>query len=356
MTARSLITLMRTDLGFKPDGLYFVGVGLTPPPVDAGERFRLQREVLEAIRSTTGVEAAAAADVLPILRMAGNLFVRGERDAFTWRVTDRFFETMGMPVLAGRVFTEAEVARGASVSVLSERGLVLVWPGASPGEAVGRVLHLEGLAPAEVIGVVGDVRGTPAEAPDASQYLPLTVEGFRNMRFIARTADGGPLPADELRQRVMAFATPGPVGSSPVSAGVTGSLRDQRFRAILFGAFAGTALLLAVVGLYAVTAFEVRQRQSEMGIRLALGATPAHIRHAVLRLAVWPVALGSAIGLLIAWWAGAFLQSFLHQVDARDPATLMLGAGLLVLVAIVAAWLPAREASRVDPATVLRSE
>jgi hypothetical protein len=284
---------------------------------------------------------AAAADVLPILGATGNLFVKGEPNAFTWRISDAFFETMGMHLLAGRSFTTDEVRTGARVAVLGEAGLRLVWPGISAAGAIGRILNLEGLPSAQVVGVVGDIRGDPAATPHQSLYLPLTAEKFRGMRFIARTA---------------AFATPQHVGASPVSGRLRKSLADQRFRATLFGVFAAAALLLAGVGLYAVTAFEVRQRRIEIGIRLALGATRHRLLAHILRDAVWPVVVGSAAGLVVAWWAGRFLQSFLHQIDARGPATLLTVGAVLIATAIVAAWIPARRASRVDPASVLRAD
>ena len=356
LTARSLVGLMKTDVGFEPEGLHFVSVFLDPMPRDAGARFKLQHDVLAAIRQTKDVRLAAAADVLPIQGSNGNLFVKGVRGSFTWRVSDAFFETMGMRLRAGRSFTSDEVRTGARVAVLGESGLRLVWPGVPAHEAIGRVLSLAGLAPVQIVGVVADVRSEPAATPYASLYLPLTAEGFRGMRFIARTAPGVSVPAEDLRARITAFASPLHVGAGPVSGRLSRSLTDQRFRATLFGGFAAASLLLAGVGLYAVTAFEVRQRRLEIGIRLALGATRQRVLTHILRDAVWPVVVGTVAGLVVAWWAGRFLQSFLHQIDARGPGTLLTVGAVLVVTAVVAAWVPARRASRVDPATVLRAD
>ena len=356
LTARSFLGLMRTDVGFDPEGLHFVSAFIEPRPQETGALFKQQSDVLDAIRQAKDVRMAAAADVLPIQGATGNLFVKGEPNAFTWRISDAFFETMGMHLLAGRSFTTDEVRTGARVAVLGEAGLRLVWPGISAAGAIGRILNLEGLPSAQVVGVVGDIRGDPAATPHQSLYLPLTAEKFRGMRFIARTATGVAVPAEDLRARIAAFATPQHVGASPVSGRLRKSLADQRFRATLFGVFAAAALLLAGVGLYAVTAFEVRQRRIEIGIRLALGATRHRLLAHILRDAVWPVVVGSAAGLVVAWWAGRFLQSFLHQIDARGPATLLTVGAVLIATAIVAAWIPARRASRVDPATVLRAD
>jgi hypothetical protein len=356
LTARSLMGLMRTDVGFEPAGLHFVSAFVDPLPKDTAARFKLHQDILGALRRTKDVRTAAAADVLPIQGAAGNLFVDGAPGAFTWRVSDAFFETMGMRLLAGRSFTADEVRTGARVAVLGESGLRLVWPGVPAPDAIGRVLNLEGLTPAQVVGVVADIRGEPAATPLSSLYLPLTADQFRGMRFIARTVPGTSVPVEDLRASISAFASPQHVAASPVSVRLQRSLADQRFRATLFGVFAAAALLLAGVGLYAVTAFEVRQRRLEIGIRLALGATRPRVLGHILRDAVWPVAVGSAAGLVVAWWAGRFLQSFLHEIDARAPGTLLVVGAVLVGTAVVAAWIPARRASRVDPATVLRAD
>ena len=356
LTTRSLIGLMNTDVGFEPAGLHFVSAFVDPMPKDLDARFRMQQNVLKAIRETKDVRSAAAADVLPISGARGSLFVKGVLNSLTWRVSDGFFETMGMQLLSGRPFTLDEVRTGARVGVLGESGLRLVWPGVSAPEALGRTLSLDGLPSVQVVGVVEDVRSQPAVAPHASLYLPLTVEQFRGMAFIARTLPGMSLPVEDLRTRIASFAKPLHIAASPAGNRLQRSLSDPRFRATLFGAFAAVALLLAGVGLYAVTAFEVRQRRVEIGIRLALGATQHRVLVSVLRDALGPVILGSAAGLVVAWWAGRFLQSFLHQIDARGPVTLLAVSGVLLSTAIVAAWTPARRASRVDPATVLRAD
>ena len=176
------------------------------------------------------------------------------------------------------------------------------------------------------------------------------------MRFIARSAPGVSVSAEDLRTKVSEVGKVVQVAAGPVGERLRRSLGDQRFRATLFGAFAIAALLLAGVGLYAVTAFEVRQRRGEIGIRLALGATRGRVLASVLRDALWPVTVGSAAGLAVAWWAGRFLQAFLHQIDARGPGTLLAVGAVLVVTTVIAAWIPARRASRVDPATVLRAD
>jgi ABC-type antimicrobial peptide transport system permease subunit len=134
------------------------------------------------------------------------------------------------------------------------------------------------------------------------------------------------------------------------------SLKDPRFRAVLLGAFAVCALLLAAAGLYALAAFEVSLRRYEMGVRLTLGASAREIQRLVVFEALRPVVVGAAIGAVVAVWAGKFLQSFLYKVDAHDPWTMGLVALVLIMTAVAAAWMPARRAARTDPAVVLRAQ
>jgi ABC-type antimicrobial peptide transport system permease subunit len=209
----------------------------------------------------------------------------------------------------------------------------------------------------QVIGIVSDVRGGFAQTPYPSIYLPITAERFRFMMYVARVAPGGAPAVPELRARLRQIgADPASPSTTEIAKRLSGSLVDQEFRTALFGAFGVVALLLAAVGLYAVASFDVSQRRREMGVRLTLGAAPRDIQRQVVIEALRPVAVGVGVGLLAAWWAGQFLQSFLHDVDARDPWTLCLVAAALLVTAAAAAWLPARRAARTDPAVVLRAQ
>ena len=359
MTARSLIGLLRTDLGFEPAGLHYVRMSFPPPP-DKDSAVQLHRYLgaLDAIRRLEGVHAAAAADILPIIGAAPMTgFGTRDRRGARWQVTAGFFETMGMQLLAGRTFGNGDLHDGANVVVLSESGATLLWPGRSPASGVGQLVALPDEPPRHVIGVVSDVRGSYAGEPRPSLYLPVTPTGFRFLMFAVRTAPNGSLPVAGLRSQAQVLgADPSGVISNPIATRLASGVLNEKFRTVLFGTFGVIALLLAAVGLYAIASFEVSRRRSEMGVRLTLGALPADVRRLMLVSAVQPVAAGHAIGLVAAWWAGAFLQEFLHQVDARDPWTLAGVAVVLTITAILAAWLPAHRASRIDPAQVLRSQ
>jgi ABC-type antimicrobial peptide transport system permease subunit len=140
-----------------------------------------------------------------------------------------------------------------------------------------------------------------------------------------------------------------------VGSGLRPYYQRPRFQAVLFGIVAVIAVLLAAVGLYAVTAFDVARRRHEIGVRVSLGASQRDIQRLVLRTAVRPVAIGAAVGLLAAWWAGRYLQAFVFEVNARDPLTYAVVVGLLIATGIIAAWGPARRAARTDPTTALRA-
>jgi hypothetical protein len=271
-------------------------------------------------------------------------------------VTSEYFETMGIPLVAGRGIVPGDSIAAGSVAVLNEMGLSRVWPGVSPSDALGRVLQIERLPTSVIVGVVGNVRGSPASNVEAVLYLPLSAERFRRLIIAVRTAPEASVPLRDIESRLAAAGLPMKVTASPVVARMAESLRDQRFRAQLFAAFGLVALTLACVGLYAVTAFDARTRRAEMGVRLALGATPRALRRLVLTRALVPTVTGAAAGLVAAWWAGSYLQAFLHQVDARDLGPLSVVGAVLIGAAALAALLPARRASRVDPATVLRAD
>jgi len=356
MTARSLVGLLRTDLGFTPVGLHTLALQPATVVTERAERYRFQMRVLRELQDMPGLESAAAADSFPFEGSREGPFLPGQRDSQSSRVTSEYFETMGIPLLAGRGFVPDDSIAAGSVAVLNQLGLSRVWPGVSPSDALGRVLQIERLPTSVIVGVVGNVRGSPASNVEALLYLPLSAERFRRLIIAVRTAPEASVPLRDIESRLAAAGLPMQVTASPVVARMAESLRDQRFRAQLFGAFGIVALTLACVGLYAVTAFDARTRRAEMGVRLALGATPGALRRLVLTRALVPTITGAAAGLVAAWWAGTYLQAFLHHVNARDLGPLAVVGAVLISASALAALIPARRASRVDPATVLRAD
>jgi putative ABC transport system permease protein len=357
LTVRSFATLSLTDLGFEPDHLHSVLAG-SPGGSDPGERFQQSQLALQAVSSSPGVIAAAAVDINPLSgAMGSSLLGPGLTGAFRWRVTSTFFTAMQMRQVAGRPLSAAEVATDAAVGVLSESGLRLVRPDLPAGDAIGRILRFPGERDLEIVGVVGDVRASHADPPIPSLYLPLTARDFRRAELVVRFAPGAAPSLSDLRLRLQRAGVPvTTISMSDVSQGLRRRLTDQRFRALLFSMFGATALVLAALGLYVVGAYEVSRREREMGIRLAIGGSAGSVRWLVMRHTLTPVLVGLVAGLAGTYWAATFLQSFLYQVDARDPAMLAGVAIALFASTALAGWLATRRATRVDPVTVLRAQ
>jgi putative ABC transport system permease protein len=356
LTARNFIRLSAPNLGFDPIPLHLILVrssAATPREQHAD----LQR-ALEIVRGTPGVAAAAAgAPLLPILQSdVATPFAANGPPCCRWQVTGDYTKVLNVDVLAGRELTDIDAQTHASVGVLNESALRYVWPGVRPEAAVGRILNLEGDAAREIVGVVADTRrGYMDDNRPPGLYVPIVDDPFRGMLIVARTEPGATLLVSDLRprietsQRALYYVRP----MAPMYARV---LEAPRFRAVLFGIFGAIALVIAMVGLYALTSFEVANRRRELGVRMTLGASRLAIQRMVLVDSSKPVVVGVIIGLGVAIWAGPFLQAFLHNFSARDPWTLAGSAVALIAVGGLAAWQPAWRASRIDPAVVLRTE
>lgn len=357
-TVRNLVVLERRDLGFQSEGLFNVRVGLPPLPTPSpAAAFMNYSRVGEAIAASPRVREAAGVNTSPIWgsrseAMTPALGTSGLR----YRVGVGFLETIGVRLVSGRLMTAAEITTRTHVAVLSERGVKVAFPGAMPTDVIGRSLVSDGEAPFEIVGVVSDLRPSHAREPDPLLYVPLDETKFRFMEFAVRTTDSRPPSIVEIRRSVkQAGLEPTSVGVTDVAERLGEGLLNARFRAALFGSFAVVAMALAIVGLYSLASFEVAQRHRELGIRVALGATPLTLARGVIADTGRPVLLGVAGGVAGSYWMAAFLQEFLNVVDARDPGTLALVAALLTSAAVGAAWIPARRAARTDPALVLRS-
>jgi ABC-type antimicrobial peptide transport system permease subunit len=251
--------------------------------------------------------------------------------------------------------------------MLNERGARALWPDEPVASAIGRTIETAG-GPHTVVGVTHDIRQVPSEAVLPSLFLPFTdmdaptlplfnasAEALTSVQVLVRMDAGHALDRAELEARAQAVASGVSVSAQAVADELAPWLEQPRFQALLFGTLAATSLVLAAVGLFAVAAFDVARRRYEMGVRMALGATGRDIRRLVVGKAVRPVLAGAAAGLVVTWWTAQYLQSFLVDVDARDPWMFGAVALVLVLTAVLAAWLPARRAARTDPARVLKA-
>ena len=239
------------------------------------------------------------------------------------------------------------------MAVISERIAQTLWPGE---DALGRKFIAQD-DPAEVIGIVGDVRSDLPRPPAPIAYYPFWEWPALSARVVARAAGNPRAIADRLRQAVHRVDADVPVTRMRTMQDVRDdSVAVQRFQLQLAAAFAAAALLLTALGLYGVVAYSVAHRTRELGIRVALGAPPSAVRRLVLRQGLQPVAIGLAAGIAVALIAGSVIASLLYEVSPADPLVYALVAGVLLGTGLLACWLPAERATRVNPLEALRAE
>jgi predicted permease len=355
LMGRTLTNLKAEDVGFEPDQLFTVSTPLAP--ADKPVLLQQYNDMLAIIRQMPGVQTAAGADTLPMIGAINRpMFLWAPDGSQRCPATAGLVETLGMHVIAGRTFSTADVQTMAPIGMLSLEGLKSVWPGVTPQEAIGRFLAFSGEAPREVIGVVSDVRFQYNVPAFPSLYVPIGSERFGGMLFAVRVKPGHTLTVSDLTRELKTKGyAPRTVRITAVADSFASGVVDQVFRARLFAGFGVVTLLLAMIGVYAVQSFAVTQRRAEFGIRVALGATRGDLWRLLIRDTMRPAIIGVLFGLVVAYWASQFFQAFLYGMDARDPMTFGGVALLLLTVAAAAVWLPARRASRTDPAVVLRT-
>ena len=361
--ARTLANLRGVDLGFRPDHLVVFSIR---PGLNGykGERLSVFYDTLrERLEAIPGVRSASltlhgtiGAGESTTTISAGD--ARTEKDVHVHLVGPRYFETLGIPLLAGRPLAAGDRSPQAPVVVVNRELARLLFPGANP---VGKsIRNGKDRPPMTVVGVAGDVRYNRVR--DAAP--PTFYVGFRErptspdeMMFQVRVAgDPGPAMA-AIRETVSSLDPNLPVVDLQTQTdAIDGALSVERVFAILTGTFAALALLLAAIGLYAALAFSVVRRTREIGVRMALGATTSTIRTAVMRDALAQTLAGIAAGAAGSVAFSRVLRSQLFGLSALDPAVLAAAAAVLLAAGALAAWLPARRASRVDPMTALRSE
>jgi hypothetical protein len=349
--------MAREDLGFVQKDLYVVNAAPAARPASPEAALAWYDEALRTLKAVPGVRLVAGADAVVTsgVRMRA-LSSAYPRQGLRYQITAGYFETVGTRPLAGRTFTESEVEAVADVAIVNAAAARLIWPNDPAESVVGRVLHLPDDRAREVVGVVPGFKSWNEPADEPALFLPKGAEPSAFDGLVVRMEPGRPLDVRTVQAALAASVGDARLEVRYVPASLEPYLVDPRFRAILLGVLAVTGLVLAAIGLYAVASADVATRRFETGVRLALGATGREVSARVIRDTCRPVLAGVALGLVISFWFGRFVQSFLHQVDARDPWTYAVVALTLVLTAVAAGWLPARRAASTDPATVLRAQ
>jgi putative ABC transport system permease protein len=328
-------------------------------------RAAFHAELLRRVESLPGVIRAGAAVTLPIGGDAfGSSFaIEGvplppagqEPNAGFQIVTPGYFAAIGMRVLEGRDFSASDTASAPGVVAVNETFARQAWPGASP---IGRRMRTDSGEPwLTVVAVVNDMRhGGPASPPRPEFYQPLAQRPFSSMAFVVRTTGDPARLAGAVRREVAALDPALPVAKvATMDEHVERALSSPRFMSALIAAFGALALALAVVGIYGVMSYSVSERTRELAIRAALGARRADVLRLVIGKALSLALAGIAAGLASSILLGKTLRGLLFGIGASDSLTLAGASALLLLVALLAAAIPAVRAMRVDGAQVLRT-
>ncbi|MGE5205980.1 MAG: FtsX-like permease family protein, partial [Chlamydiota bacterium] len=364
LMVRTLRALMDQDLGFRPQHVLTAKLSLPPLRYSTPEQQRtFCAQFLQALQAIPGVRSAGLASGLPMsdisisgFHLEGESAKTSNRSVDYQLVSEAYFQAMGSPLLRGRGFARQEAEQGAGLAIVNEALAQQLWPGQDP---VGKVLYLDrGDNPTREI-VIG-------EAPDTHQlflssavrpeiYLPQ--RAYTEMSLVVR-GNGDPMAlVPAVRRAVLSLDKNLPLYEvQPLTAILRDNVAQQRFTMYLLIAFSGLALALSAIGLYGVLAYMVSRRTQEIGVRMALGAQAGNVLAMVLREGVTAAAAGLGLGLVGALILVRLMSTLLFGVKAADPITFSIVVLLMAGIALLASYVPARRASRVDPMTALRYE
>lgn len=359
LAGRAFVSILNVPLGFEPAGVVTVSVW----PSDKGPALQdFYVRAVETLARRADVMSAGAIGSMPLDSSApdeGVQSIDGARlPAGIVHMLPGYFETVGIRLLRGRLLTWDDVRGGSDGAVISESAAAAMFPGQ---EALGSVFTNGRGRRLTVVGIVSDTR--KSLDPRARQFLPAYViphDAVRRLTMVARVRQGvaGEAVLADMKREIGPMAPRTPITAewwSETIRDVT-AYRNPRFQSTVLGAFALLALGLTVLGIFGVVAFLVTARTREMGIRLAVGATPPALVHLVLAQAMLPVLAGLIAGLLATQWIAGLAEAQLFAVDAKDPLTLAAAGVVVTLAALAGAYAPARYAAKIDPVVALRAE
>ena len=365
---RSFWRLQEVNPGFKSDHVLTMRVNLPRNRYPENpQAWGFYKQVLERTSALPGIESVAVTSGVPMGggNTAGQIQVPGRpadadagQSSADWRiVSPGYFHTMGIP-LRGREFEDRDNNDSQQVVIISEEMARRYWPGEDPIGKPVMVMSF-GKTPFMVVGVAGDVRSVGLESdPKPTVYASTPfAAGWNPMNLVFRTSGEPTAQVSAIRSTLGSIDPNIPTYEvRTVDDLLSTSLGSRRFTMFLLGTFAAVALLLACVGLFGVMAYLVSQRTHEIGVRLALGARPGDVFRLIIGRGMALATTGSALGLAGAWAIGRFLESMLYQIKPSDPIALASAPVLLLAVALLACYVPARRAMKVDPMVALRYE
>lgn len=368
----SLRNLSHVDPGFDPSNVLTVRLFLPSSKYNAAQSLNFERLGLERIGKLPGVRNVAAGTTLPFLN---NMEVRFDREGSAREEAERpssayaavspqYFEMLRIPLIRGRVFTDADNEKSPLVAVVSEAVAASYFPHEDPiGRriVVSRPVRFTGEEPVklEIVGVVGNVRlADQAAETKLTIYVPHPQNPFsRGIWFAMRTAGNPAALASTVRSELLSIDKEQPVEQvGSLDQMLSSQLAQPRFQTGLMASFALVALLLAVLGIYGVNAYAVTQRRNELGLRMALGASQGAVLRMVIGQGMLPTVIGIVIGVIGAAGASSLLRSVLVGAGTLDPIAFLGAALVLAVAAALACYFPARRATRIDPAIILRLE
>jgi predicted permease len=365
---RTFSSLAALNLGFDRDPILTVGVSLQTITSDDEARRALYQRVLDATRAEPGVASASLSAIVPVSGSMWNTTIQNppglsltgrQREMYVNHVSPDWFRTYGTPIVAGRDITDRDTHDGPPVTLINETAARRFFSGANPiGQTIRQVGDKPTSPPIEIVGVVKDAAYSGLrEMIPATMYRPFVQESAAEPATNLSVRTAARSPALLTRGIASALGSVNPnlaLTFRPLADQIKASYIRERMLTMVSGFFGGVALLLAGIGLYGVMSYAVTRRRLEIGIRLALGASPNSIIRLVLRRVVVLVLAGVIVGGTLSLWLGKFIGALLFNLQPRDPATLAGAIAVLAGIGLLASAVPAWRASRIDPTKVLR--
>jgi len=360
---RSFVNVRTTDPGFRPDhvlGLHFAVDRATHGNTDP-EVWRYLSRLIDHVQSRPGVQSAAVVNRLPLGGQTQTLQIEFEGRGITVNVDSRsaspnYFRALSISLLTGRTFRDDDISGRPDVGILDDRITRQVFGNESPIGKRFRIAIVPGMPWVQIVGVVGHIRHEGLDRdPRPQVYWPYAQRTQDRVAMAVKTAGDPAAMTSSIRAAIREIDPNQPLYDVfPMSDFIARTLLAQRLNLVLVGSFSVLALLLASIGLYGVISHLTTRRSREFGIRLAVGATPAHLVATVLRESLARASVGLAAGLLLAGVTTRLLSNMIHGVAALDPLTFTSVTVLLLIVVMAASYVPARRASRTDPVSALR--
>ena len=371
LLARSLAALTAVDMGFSPDRLLLLRTAVPVRSIaDAQRATAFYRDLLPELRALPGITSIAGVTSPPTaVGSNGGYWLQGgpgpdqtgvrAPQAIFNVVTPGYFKTIDVPLKAGRDFADGDRGGAPFVAIINE---ALARESFADKDPIGQQIQcgLDTLEFMTIVGVVADVRTRGPASPAQSEiYMPYEQHPgpATGMTLVARTSTADPVAlTDAIRRRISARNPDVPVKASTMAATLGVATATPRFQTFLLVVFAGVALVLALAGVYGVMAYSVSQRVPELGVRIALGATPENIRSLIFGQGAKLAGAGLAIGIALALAGGRLLEGLLFGVTANDPTILIAVIAVIATATLAACYIPVRRATRVDPMVALRAE